>query len=346
MHLENGTYEEIVSHLQRELELTDLEAPDEMQINIVTQQAQQICGKPKPFCHHCKKPSHYRNHCRQLKRERYQTRNNTNIADNRNGGGQTNSNSNDSKVSNNTNANNTKNQKNRRSRPVYPVCETCGKTNHSTEKCYFGANAPNRPPPQNRRPKGQNQNQQRNAQGKWQVRWEYPSRSPNFKLETPCLCSGAAFDRPDTNERPKLPPIPEVVWQQPSETSTSQGILNSINNDSTSMTTVASQTSPRKGTQPQNYVVTTKQPSGNQTGKEPVPFLNRSKNSTTDIQKSEQHVTTTRTGDTTIPPLTITTPLIDEGLVRDEQTNEVYLPLTSTVVLKRKQEILHVPLDF
>ena len=32
--------------------------------------------------------------------------------------------------------------------------------------------------------------------------------------------------------------------------------------------------------------------------------------------------------------------------MRDEQTNEVYLPLLSTVVLKRKQEILYVPLDF
>ena len=32
--------------------------------------------------------------------------------------------------------------------------------------------------------------------------------------------------------------------------------------------------------------------------------------------------------------------------MRDEQTNEIYLPLTSTVVLKRGQEILYVPLDF
>ena len=32
--------------------------------------------------------------------------------------------------------------------------------------------------------------------------------------------------------------------------------------------------------------------------------------------------------------------------MRDEQTDELYLPLTSTVVLKRKQEILYVPLDF
>ena len=45
------------------------------------------------------------------------------------------------------------------------------------------------------------------------------------------------------------------------------------------------------------------------------------------------------------PPLTTATPLIEEGLVRDEQTNELYLPLTSTVVLKRKQEMLYGPLD-
>ena len=35
-HLENGTYEQIVSHLERELELNGLEAPDEMPINTVT----------------------------------------------------------------------------------------------------------------------------------------------------------------------------------------------------------------------------------------------------------------------------------------------------------------------
>ena len=32
--------------------------------------------------------------------------------------------------------------------------------------------------------------------------------------------------------------------------------------------------------------------------------------------------------------------------MKDEQTNEVYLPLTSTLVLKREQEMLDVPLVF
>ena len=90
----------------------------------------------------------------------------------------------------------------------------------------------------------------------------------------------------------------------------------------------------------------TEQPSGNQTGNELIPLLDCCKNSRTDIQNTEQHAVTTSNGDTTTPPLTMATPLIKKALVRDEQTNEVYLPLTSTVVLKRKQEMLYVPLDF
>ena len=163
-HLENDTYEQIVSHLERELELNGLEASDEMPINTVTQQApQQNSNKSRPTCHYCKKPGRYQNQCRQLKREEDQTRNNTNSAKNKNGSAQTNSNPNN-KVANNTKANNINNQRDRRSRPVFPPCETCGRTNHSTEKCYLGANAANRPPPRNRRPEGQNQVQPRNAQ--------------------------------------------------------------------------------------------------------------------------------------------------------------------------------------
>ena len=65
------------------------------------------------------------------------------------------------------------------------------------------------------------------------------------------------------------------------------------------------------GTQPQNCVVATEQPPGNHSGYEPVPFLNCANDRPTDIQVSEQQATTTLTGDTTIPPLTTTTPLIE-----------------------------------
>ena len=179
-HLENGTYEQILSHLEWELQLNGWEAPDEMPMNTVTQQApQQNSDKPKPTCHHCKKPGHYQNQSRQLKREKDYARKNTNCSNNNNGSAQTHSNPNN-KVSNNTKANNTNNQRDRRPRPVFPPCETCGRTNHSTEKCYLAANAAKRHLPRNR--------------------WECPSCSPNFKLKTPRLHSGVACDRPETNE--------------------------------------------------------------------------------------------------------------------------------------------------
>ena len=164
-HLENGMYEQIVSHLERELEFNGLEAPDGMPINTVTQQApQQNSNKPRPTCHLCKKPGHSKNQCRNLKREKDRRRNNTNSANNNKGSAQTNSNPNNNKVAIKTKGNNKSNQGDRKSRPVFPPCETCRRNNHSTEKCYLGANAANRPPPRNSRHEGQNQSQQNNAQ--------------------------------------------------------------------------------------------------------------------------------------------------------------------------------------
>ena len=52
VHMENGTYEQIVLHLENELELNRLEAPDELQISTVTQQAaQHNPEKPKLTFH-------------------------------------------------------------------------------------------------------------------------------------------------------------------------------------------------------------------------------------------------------------------------------------------------------
>ena len=67
-HLQNGTYEQIVTHLERELELNGFEAPHELQINTVSHNtANTNADRPNPTCHHCKKPGHYRNQCRLLK---------------------------------------------------------------------------------------------------------------------------------------------------------------------------------------------------------------------------------------------------------------------------------------
>ena len=51
-------------------------------------------------------------------------------------------------------------------------------------------------------------------------------------------------------------------------------------------------------------------------------------------------------GDDTISTPEITTLQIQEQLVRDDITNELYMPLSSTIVLKRNKEMLYVPLDF
>ena len=84
-HLENGTYEQIVTHLERELELNGLEAPDEQQINIVSQHATNSnADRPKPTCHHCKKPGICKNQGRLLKKQRKQTEKTQNNPRNKN----------------------------------------------------------------------------------------------------------------------------------------------------------------------------------------------------------------------------------------------------------------------
>ena len=163
--LENGLCEQIVSHLEKELELNDLEAPDQLHGKTLTQQAtQQNPGKPKSFCHFCRKPDHCRNQSRQLKRKNYPAQNNTNSSDknNRNKNGQTNSNSN-KKRPKNTNADNTNNQKHRKPRPVFHPVRPVVKLIIPPKSFNFKASSANRQPPRNRRPEGQNQVQQRNA---------------------------------------------------------------------------------------------------------------------------------------------------------------------------------------
>ena len=107
--MENGTCEQIVTHLETELELYSLEYPDETQMNTVTHK-QQIEGNPD----------------------------------------------NAENINSDTNDSNPNNHKiDRKFRALYLPCETCGKTNHSTERCYVGANALNRPLPWKSKPQQQ-----------------------------------------------------------------------------------------------------------------------------------------------------------------------------------------------
>ena len=92
-----------------------------------------------------------------MKRQREQTEDNQNNPGNKNSGANT---SNPNSNVNNNNKNENSNKAERKPKTVYPLCETSAKTNHSTEKCYCGANAANRPPPRHRRPESQNQHRE------------------------------------------------------------------------------------------------------------------------------------------------------------------------------------------
>ena len=116
---------------------------------------EQKCRQTQTNVHHCKKPVDYRNQCRLLKKQREQIEIIQNNPGNKNSDA---NNSNPNHKVNNKNKNNkNSNKAERKPKTVYPPCETCEKPNHSTEKCYFGANAANRPPPRHRRPEKQNQ---------------------------------------------------------------------------------------------------------------------------------------------------------------------------------------------
>ena len=99
-----------------------------------------------------------------MKKQREQTENNQNNPGNKSSDANT-SNPNGN-VNNPNNNNNNRNSKRAERKPktVYPPCETFGKTNHSTERCYHGANAANRPPPRQKRAERQNQVQERAVQ--------------------------------------------------------------------------------------------------------------------------------------------------------------------------------------
>ena len=166
----------------------------------------------------------------------------------------------------------------------------------------------------------------------------------------PRLHSGAATDRPEATHS-TLPPIPEVVWQQ-SETHLIN-IHNDLNNENQNDThtpkqknDVEAQTSPIKKTSSQKSGSDTESLLGNQTRSIPVQCLTDSNNQQNEIQRNEIGLTTYDEGDDNISPTEITTSQIQEQPVRNENTNELYMPLSSTIVLKRKKERLYVPLDF
>ena len=167
----------------------------------------------------------------------------------------------------------------------------------------------------------------------------------------PRLHSRAATDRPEVTHS-TLPPIPKVVCQHPQETQ-----LTTIHNNFTNEThkdtpmpkqknDVEAQTSPIKETSSQESGSDTESSLDNQTRSIPVQCPNDSNKQQNEIQRNEVGLITYGNADDTISPPELTTSQIQKQLVRDDITNELYMPLSSTIVLKRKNEMLYFPLDF
>ena len=118
VYLEDKPYNDIVLHLEREMRLNGLGAPDEttlVPLNTVDtvgtedKKEQQQRG----YCFHCGKYGHYKAQCRRLHKDRYYT----------------------------TKTNNTEPKQ---TEAPKPKCDTCGEM-HKTENCWDGANAANDP---------------------------------------------------------------------------------------------------------------------------------------------------------------------------------------------------------
>ena len=169
----------------------------------------------------------------------------------------------------------------------------------------------------------------------------------------PRLHSETATDRPEITHL-TLPPIPEVVWQQPKETHvtnihktlTNETQTNTQMLESKQRSNVESQTSPMKETSSQVSLSSTELLPVNQTGGAPVQSLNDSEKTKSEIERNEIDMTTYENGDDNISPPVRTISQIEKRLVKDDITNGLYMPLSSTTVLKRKKEMLYVPLDF
>ena len=136
-YLENGTYDQIVAHLEREFELSGLENDGELTVPTMTavppNDNQQNTEQTKVVCRYCKKPGHVIRECRKRIRKEQEQRNDPSTQ----------------KIKPSTSKS-------------YAPCPHCQRTNHPPEQCWSGPNAANRPKrfkqyPENNRNDGQEQ---------------------------------------------------------------------------------------------------------------------------------------------------------------------------------------------
>ena len=111
--LENGSYDEIVAHLERELELNALEESDDLPMASMTSSTTKAKTVPSNVqmsdirCNYCKEKVYMVKDCEKLKKEKEKSAQ----------------------------------QGKSTQKKVYPKCGSCGKTNHPEERCWQGAGA-------------------------------------------------------------------------------------------------------------------------------------------------------------------------------------------------------------
>ena len=207
--LENGTYEEIVAHLERELELNALEESDDLPITTMASASTSsrsllstgIDNNKEAQCAYCKAIGHFYKNCPKVKKKK--------------------------ELEDKTGE--------KPQRPTYPPCDTCGKKNHPTERCWQGAGAHLRPKKnrnddknnddskEDKKPKKANSNNETSSS----------SQSPSKKLESKKLIlprlqihdymsvrQNVISDPPIINLRQYVKDTngtPSVVWQQQME---------------------------------------------------------------------------------------------------------------------------------
>ena len=118
VYLEDKPYNDIVLHLEREMRINRLGAPDEttlVPLNTVDAVATEDNKEQQQrgYCFHCGNYRHYKAQCRRLRKERYY-------------------------------ATKTSTAESKHTEAQKPKCDTCGKL-HKTENCWDGANAANDP---------------------------------------------------------------------------------------------------------------------------------------------------------------------------------------------------------
>ena len=101
-----------------------------------------------------------------------------------------------------------------------------------------------------------------------------------------------------------------------------------------------------KGTSPLESGSQTQLVRRNDTRSKIVLFLKNSQNSLPEIQETDEGSLAKAVRDDLTPPLTITEPLAGDMLVRDENTNETYKPLSFIIDLKRKKRDAKRPSGF